>query len=119
MGSVEALQIVFAEHDIELNVDTAVHFGVMMDALKVYAERSQAYGQAWTQYGAMSNLLSMARKVDRLMAVWWSEEDEGIPKLHKDNLDDAIDEINYTIFFIRCARSANLFGSAPSRPPAD
>lgn len=87
------------------------HSEVLDEALRIYVERSQSYGQVWTHYGARANLLNAARKIDRLMESWW--RGEGIPALHKDNLDDAIDAINYLTFFIRCARDGNLTGGKP------
>lgn len=90
---------------------------VFLEALEIYDSRTSAYGQVWKQYGALSNLLSVARKTDRLMEYWWHDQDMvEVPLLHKDSLDDAIDLINYTIFFIRNARVANITGDRPKRP---
>lgn len=84
------------------------HLRPLVEAAETYRERSQSYGQIWSNYGARANLLNAARKIDRLMESWW--KGEGIPALHKDNLDDAIDALNYLTFFIRCARDGNLTG---------
>jgi len=87
---------------------------VILEALEVYRQRSVSYGEVWRQYGATGNLLQAARKVDRLMEMWWHNPD-GAAALQKDALDDAIDAINYLVFFIRLAREGNLTGSAPDR----
>lgn len=97
------------------NEDNLHQLKVMMEAVETYAQRSEIYGQLWQQYGALSNLLSVARKADRLMGEWW-HTNGAPPSMHKDALDDAIDLLNYTTFFIRNARVMNLFGSRPPRP---
>jgi hypothetical protein len=94
--------------------ESVAQLEVFAEALRIFASRNAAYGDVWKQYGALSNLLSVARKVDRLMHSWW--EGKGAPAMHKDSLDDAIDNINYTAFFIRNAREGNITGSAPVRP---
>lgn len=91
------------------------HLEVFMEALKVYDSRSAVYGMLWQQYGALSNLLNMARKTDRLMEEWW-HKDGAPPVMHKDALDDAVDLLNYTVFFMRNARRFNILGSPPPRP---
>lgn len=98
---------------IDVTDDNREQLRVCLEAVRTYSERTQTYGQVWRQYGALSNLLSSARKVDRLMEGWWHD---GAPPLHKDGLDDAIDLINYTVFFMRNAREANFVGDRPKRP---
>lgn len=88
---------------------------VLMEAHAVYRQRSASYGAVWQHYGAQSNLLSAARKVDRLMEMWWHNPD-GAKALQKDATDDAIDAINYLSFFVRNARDGNISGQAPERP---
>jgi len=88
---------------------------VFCDALRVYDDRTASYGQVWEQYGAVANLINAARKVDRLMECWWHNPD-GAKALAKDGLDDAIDLLNYTAFFVRLAREGSITGEAPYRP---
>lgn len=85
------------------------HAQTLEEAAKVMLGRTASYGLVWRQYGALSNLLNAARKIERLMEAWWHGNGEA-PALHKDNLDDAIDAINYLAFFIQCARAGNLTG---------
>lgn len=87
---------------------------VFVTALKICDQRTDAYGELWRQYGARSNLLSVARKTDRLMASGWFNTDKN-PLTHKDALDDAYDLLNYTAFFIRNALEGNLDGAPPER----
>lgn len=103
-----------AAYDLDASMDTREQLQVFMQAMEVYRERSVAYAEVWKQYGAMSNLLSVARKTDRMMSAW-----HGLSSgetIHKDDMDDAIDLLNYCTFFIRNFRSGNLFGSPPKRP---
>ena len=109
-------------HGVAPTEDNAMHLIVFLEALKLYDERTASYGQIWRQYGALSNLLNAARKVDRSMETWWHNDGGAIPILHKSNLDDAFDALNYLAFFIRNAREGNLTGEQPDRPcehPAD
>jgi hypothetical protein len=101
--------------------DAQEHWNVLIDAERIYEERSLVYGDVWKQYGALNNLVRAATKIDRLMAIWWHNQDdfEGfVTALHKDGLDDAYDAINYLAFFVRCAKNGNVTGSAPVRPQA-
>lgn len=118
-----AARTLLRELNIEESADNIAQFMVFLGALKVYNDRTTAYGQVWKQYGALSNLLSVARKVDRMMALWWHKAEEVLdehgkvkPLLHKDNLDDAVDLLNYCVFFIRNASASNLYGNEPRRP---
>lgn len=77
-----------------------------IEALQIFDSR-KVYGDVWRRYGALSNLLSIARKVDRLMQIFWFGKGEID---HKDSLDDAYDLLNYTAFFIRNATDNNIKG---------
>lgn len=101
---------------IEPTETTRAQLAVMAQAVQLFAERDTKYGGVWQQYGALSNLVRSATKVDRLMNVWWHGNVDGSPALHKDSLDDAFDMINYMIFFIRCAREGNVYGTPQRRP---
>jgi hypothetical protein len=101
--------------DCEPTEELKEHLLVFLQAVKICNDRTHAYGLVWRQYGALSNLLSAARKVDRLMQVWWFDPDGG-QALHKDALDDAFDLLNYTCFFIQNARMGNIQGTPPRRP---
>jgi hypothetical protein len=93
---------------------------VFEKCLEINEDRSAAYGDVWRNYGAVSNLLSAARKVDRLMETWWDGLINGTaPGIHKDALDDAYDAINYLAFFIRNATDGNFTGERPERPDAN
>lgn len=113
----------FEQLGVEMSSDTAFHFHEMLKIFKLYCDRNASYKGVWQQYGALNNLVRAATKVDRLMAVWWTNEEEvlernGKPKplLHKDGLDDAADAINYLLFFMRCAMGGNMVGGIPRRP---
>lgn len=87
------------------------HAQTLDEAATLMLHRTASYGVVWRRFGAMSNLLNAARKVGRLMEVWYQSSDvERLPVLHKDGLDDAWDAINYLAFFIQCARQGNITG---------
>lgn len=105
------------EERITLIKELAAHAEVLMKAHNLYEERTQSYGQVWRQYGGLSNLLNAARKIDRLMEVWWHGWNNGeAPVIHKEALDDAYDALNYLTFFIRSVGEGNITGSIPVRP---
>jgi hypothetical protein len=88
---------------------------VLEEALRIFMDRNKVYNDTWKTYGALSNLVRAAQKVDRMMEVWWHEMNGGAA-LGKDTLDDALDAINHLVFFIRCAREGNFTGAPPERP---
>lgn len=69
-------------------------------ALIVHWQRSRSYGTVWKKWGALSPLLSAAKKMDRLMECFWFRRDgHSVPG--KPDIDDAVDLINYAAFFMR------------------
>lgn len=114
---VNAVEDVLEAFGIDINDGTQDQLLVFLTALKIFDERDKVYGDTWTTYGGLNNLLRAATKVDRSMEIWWHDSSHnGNPLMHKDNLDDAIDAINYLAFFIRCVRSGNITGSKRARP---
>lgn len=99
---------------IAVTPDTIEQLRVLTECVRLYDSRGRSYGQVWKQYGALASLLNAARKVDRLMAIWWHSTRGAA--LHKDALDDAYDCINYMTFFMRLAIRGNITGTAPTRP---
>lgn len=69
------------------------------EALKVHKDRTNSYGTIWKEYGSRSPLLSAAKKMGRLMKIFWYGNGHFIDG--KPQLDDAVDLLNYTAFFIR------------------
>lgn len=110
----KALECLGMEHTPELEAQ----FLVLWEALEIFEERSEDYGEVWKQYGALNNLVRSAVKVDRLMEQWWfGSVEAGDPvTLRSDGLDDGYDAINYLVFFIRQARWGNITGQKKTRP---
>lgn len=94
---------------------TRAHQDVLNECLQVFIDRNRKYNDTWKTYGAKAQLVRAAQKVDRMMEVWWHENEGDYSALEADVLDDAIDAINHLVFFIRCAREANFTGAAPER----
>lgn len=99
--------------------DNIEHMDLLGDVMVKYFVRNQKYKGTWQQYGALSQLVRAAQKIDRLMAVWWYDIDEDRAPLTEEDLDDAQDAINHLLFFMRCARAGNLTGVLPNRPDID
>lgn len=114
---VESVEEVLNHYGIECTQETRAQFEVFMRALKLFDERNRTYRNVWETYGALSNLLRAATKVDREMEIWWHSADPGHnPLQHKESLDDAYDALNYLVFFIRCVGALNITGSKRPRP---
>jgi hypothetical protein len=62
------------------------------EALEKFKERNETYKDGWRTSGAHSHLEQMKHKVKRLLNTYDGEGGE--------DLDDAIDLLNYTAFFI-------------------
>ncbi len=68
---------------------------VYMEAVNVYLERNKKYEDGWREAGWETHRDQMRHKLGRLLRTYEGGED---------GLDDAIDLINYTAFFIIQAR---------------
>lgn len=92
-------QLAYEQRQQTLNETASLdHNYVLGQALAIYNERSQMYGDAWRRYGALNNLIRAATKLERLVAMFWHGS-EG-PPLEELSVDDAYDAINYLVFFI-------------------
>lgn len=87
---------------------TIEQLDVMLDALRVFADRTAAYGEQWVESGALDNFGNARRKVRREMHLCSSES--AMAALGKDGADDALDAINYLVFGVRNLRNANIDG---------
>lgn len=68
---------------------------VFVEALEIYAERNAKYKSGWKKAGWRTHLNMMKHKVGRLLNSYEGGED---------GLDDAIDLLNFTVFFVLQAR---------------
>lgn len=109
------IEELFAACGIEESDENIEQLAVFLTALKLFDDRNRTYNNIWETYGALSNLLRAATKVDREMEIWWHS---AAPDClgHKEALDDAFDALNYIVFFIRCVRAGNITGSKRARP---
>jgi hypothetical protein len=82
---------------------------VFLDAYDIYKERNAVRQDAWRDAGWKGQLVEMRKKLDRLWAVW---RRDGTVTTEKD-IDEALDLINATAFFIRCVREENPDGNWP------
>jgi hypothetical protein len=111
----ESMEELLEACGIEQNEETEQQLLVFLTALKLFDNRNRTYRNIWETYGALSNLLRAATKVDREMEIWWHSPELDCLQ-HKEALDDAFDALNYLAFFIRCVRSGNITGSKRPRP---
>jgi hypothetical protein len=82
---------------------------VYLDAFDVFLERNSRYEDLWRDYGWMDNLTHVRSKALRLVRKFWRNN---APEANDNMLDDAVDLINYTAFFIRNYCDRNKWGRA-------
>jgi hypothetical protein len=84
---------------------------VFLEALKVYAERK--YNDNWVRFGWRGCLFRLRERVERLWDNLWdaTPPPTDFTKWCGENLDDAIDMINFAAFFVRAVRENNRDGS--------
>lgn len=91
---------------LEATPEMVAHLAIMEAALKTYADRSKAYGQAWRHFGAVGQAHDLARKGLRMWkAMLLSRRRDDVI-----NPDDALDCVNYAVFLIRCVAEENVDG---------
>lgn len=76
-------------------------YGVLLEAFAKYVERNAKYRDLWKKRGVKDSHRHMQHKLDRLEVIMQCDS-----VITEDDLDDAIDIINYAVFFIRNARTA-------------
>jgi len=106
--AVEAGYLFLQANGIEPTPDMCQQLSIFIEAVALYQERDKQYGPVWRKYGALSNLLRSAAKVERMIELWWKNPND--EQLHKEPLDDAYDLMNYVAFFVRNVGAGNLRG---------
>lgn len=79
---------------------------IVDSATQIFCERNSTRRSAFREAGAKGQLVEMRKKLDRLWTVWgreWSDKD----------LDEALDLINATVFFIMMMDEDELNGNWP------
>jgi len=87
----------------ETNVQQMV---VYLEAFELFVQRNSTYEDLWKDYGWMDTLTHLRSKSMRLVRKFWRES----PSTDKILLDDAMDLINYAVFFVRNFRAGNKWG---------
>lgn len=93
--------------NVSLSKDEVDVLDIMAEAFMKYRERELQYGGLWKLYGWPDNLLQIRHKAARVIRVFWGGLMKGGADSVSDDLDDAIDLINYTVFFIINKRNRN------------
>jgi len=73
--------------------------GVMIDCLELFCQRGNRHGEVWKNSGWQGALFDARKKIERL----WNEFMAG--DTPPDDLDSALDAINYLAFFVRAQRT--------------
>lgn len=81
---------------------------VLVLAMVMFHDRNAEVHDAWRRVGWAGNLLTLYGKVVRLMnGLWWSRSEGRSEK----PIDNAIDAINYSAFFVRLYQDNDERGS--------
>lgn len=87
---------------------TYEHAYALVLATAMFHDRNQEVHDAWKSVGFLGNLLTLYGKIIRLMnGLWWTKSEGRSEK----PVDNAIDAINYTVFFLRCWWDENERGT--------
>lgn len=88
---------------------TVEQMDVFREALELFEQRNNSddgYSDLWKEYGWEDSLVHMRSKLRRV--------EQRFRNLTSQDLDDALDLLNYTVFFIRNVRAANPNGISES-----
>ena len=70
----------------------------MVKAMEIFAERQVQYGDGWADWGWKGQLVKMLDRMRRVWNVFWKNE---AAIVRPSDTDDALDLINYIVFFLR------------------
>lgn len=88
--------------------DSATYNAWMMKAEEIFTERNLMRNSAFKGAGWKGQLVEMRKKLDRLWAAWQMDR-----ALTQKDIDEALDLINATVFFLICADENNPNGDWP------
>lgn len=88
---------------------------IFMEALVIFNERQERYGdEVWQASGWRGMLVDMRKKLDRLWAEYYNLDNTGKHiNAESYDLDSAYDLLNFTVFFIRQVRANQRDGEWP------
>jgi hypothetical protein len=94
---------VFEHYNVPRTYSMDRHFAVLMGALVIRGQRAHHYADSYQRFGWIDSLFHMRGKLLRLVNVFGKPK-EGVVDY---SMDDAIDLINYTVFFIHNVQDKN------------
>jgi hypothetical protein len=89
-------------------VDYQPQLEIMVEALKIRAQREGVYKGLWRKFGYTDSLFHMRSKMERLMIQFW--DGTGHSAYLGEDLDNALDLLNYTTFFVTLFREGRRNG---------
>lgn len=104
----KAYELFLELHGYEVTDSSVGHLQVLMDAMGIFNERNKKYRDLWKRSGWLSHVHHIRHKVARMFSIFWGTD---AWKDEDDPLDDAFDNINYTVFFIRAFRDGDERGT--------
>jgi hypothetical protein len=94
---------------VEGAVPTDPQLAVFFEAFRLYEQRNKKHRSVWKESGWMGMMVDMRKKMDRIwsqFSQYRSDED-----VSQEDLDSALDLLNFTVFFIRQVRDDERNGS--------
>lgn len=92
--------------NVEATDDLRQQVGIFVDCLQLRQERGKRYGDTWKRRGYKGSLWMMDHKMLRLDEQWMRNTPE---EPEATEMDDALDLINYTCFFIQNAIAGRVW----------
>jgi hypothetical protein len=87
--------------EIDVTRTNIYQFTVLIEAMDKFVERNAKYKDLWQEYGIDDSLLHIKSKAARIVRL---VAEDGLSA----DIDDAIDLINYAVFFIRLFERAQV-----------
>ena len=92
----------------DLTGDEHAHLSVMEEAFFIYRERTGVRGQLWREFPPSDKIRMIKEKAARMNAAYTLVPDEEVtPERVAAMEDDALDIINFAVFFVRQIREGS------------
>lgn len=88
---------------------TDPQLAVFYEAYALYRERNLQHQDVWKESGWMGMMVDMRKKMDRLWKQYTAYRSDEM--VAQEDLDSALDLLNFTVFFIRQVRDDDRNGS--------
>lgn len=86
------------------------HMLVLVEAWRVYMDRDKRYKKGWRDRGWKGNVCDVLRKAVRIRSMFWEDNYDVPDNAEEIDVDDLVDQINYSVFSVRNLRDGRRWG---------